>query len=255
VSYCPLCGSEYRDSIKFCTDCQQNILPENLSTEEGVSCLNCGSGNYPDARYCWNCGVFLQAVNVSSLPFSFQGEVMQCHACGADTPVGVDFCVACGYMLTGARSCYRHPEQMTRYVCLICRKPLCTRCGRKINGKFICDEDAHYHIAGNWCTLLSDDDESALNPAMEALNEAELYTVVGSQSAGGDEWAMGLFSESMRAEREGRFRLLVPLIQVKDAERVLVDAGFLFENVCGNCGHEFNGSSYRCPQCGEEFIE
>ncbi|MFC1562406.1 zinc ribbon domain-containing protein, partial [candidate division KSB1 bacterium] len=229
MSYCPQCGAEYRESAAFCPDCQQTLIPDDLSEIRGQNCLNCSTLNDPDAQYCWKCGGYLQAINLDTIPFSFQGEVMQCYSCGKDTPVGIEYCVQCGYLFTGAQSCHN------RFICLICKKPVCRKCSRRVDGRHFCHEDSDYHIIGNWGIVYTSDFEDMMTQVRERLEEGQIYAIIGNQGSSTDIWGNGLFTENLKGKNEGRFQILVPLIQIKDAERLLVEADILHENICFNC--------------------
>ena len=130
---------------------------------------------------------------------------------------------------------------MTDFVCLVCQNPLCKKCGKIINGKFICQEDRHYHFVGNWAVVVVDTHREALEPARLALDDREIYAVIKNQM------------DTAYPVLTGQFLLLVPAVQLKKAETLLIEEKLLYENVCTNCRHEFNGIPNRCPACGEEF--
>ena len=85
-------------------------------------------------------------------------------------------------------------------------------------------------------------DRESLNPALKALEEREIVAVIKDQI------------DSIGYVIHGQNMLLVPIISLKKAEKVLIEEKLLFENVCTDCGHEFNGNPNRCPDCGEEFV-
>lgn len=254
MPFCSQCGVEYVESAVICSDCGLNLYPDNLNEDNSVSCIECGSANNSDGKYCYSCGSILQEVNLNRLPMTFRGDTIQCDNCDSNIPV-LEFCVECGYLLKGDLSCHNHANNPAKQACLICKRPLCGKCGQNVNGKFICFEDQRYQVEGQWAKILTDDDEKAVNLARETLESLNIYTIIGSKSAGSGGWSLGLFSENMYTVNEGSFQLFVPIIQLKDAEKILLKKGLLFENVCDNCGHEFNGDAARCPDCGEEFID
>lgn len=254
MPFCSCCGSEYRDTVTFCPDCSEGLRSENAACDDALMCINCRSLSDPGSSYCWNCGGFLRAIDLNAVPFSFEGEVMECCHCGRSTPLGLHYCIECGYILSQAYPCTNHPDSMTRFVCLICKRPFCRNCARAINGKFVCNEDTHYHMIGNWGVVFSDNREDELAPVQELLVGSGVTAIVASQGEIPDKWKMGLFMENVQQSAEGRFQLLVPLVQIRDAEKVLIEAEYLYENECDTCGHQFNGDPIRCPNCGEEFI-
>lgn len=254
MAYCTKCGAEYRESATDCADCTIPLIRSRYKSENSITCFLCGIQNPDDAKYCYDCGGYLQAIDLGSVPLSLQGEKMQCYSCGNDTPLGSEFCIFCGYILTGNQSCNNHPERKTRHVCLVCKKPVCKKCSAKIDERFFCHEHSDYHFVGHWAAVHAADIESELEPVKGALESNKIYVVTGSSGAKHRGAAHGLFSAAIDPISTGRFNLLVPIVQLQEAENILIESGFVFENVCDSCGHEFNGDPVRCPQCGEEFI-
>lgn len=238
MPYCPQCGVEYIESTEECSDCQMRIKP--LATK-GDNCIYCKTVNYPEAVYCWKCGVNRQNVDFDKCIADVTGEVLECRQCFANSAPGSEFCSHCGYLFTGARSCTNHPEIMTDHLCLICRRPVCRKCSKMVNEKIICNDDNNYHFVGNWSIVMVEHDRESLNAALKALEERKIVAVIKDQT------------DTVQSFIPGQYILLVPIISIKEAEKVLIEEKILYENVCTDCGYEFNGNPNRCPECGEEF--
>jgi len=254
LPFCQRCGAEYRDGVTFCSDCQIELQLGDTNNADNTACLNCGSLNEPGLEYCWNCGSYLQAVNLENIPFAFQGDVMQCWNCGRDTPLGIEYCIQCGYLLSNSSQCFNHPDSKTRFICLVCKKPICRKCSREVNQKLFCHDCADYQFIGNWAVIFSGESEQELLPLQKKLEETGIYALIGNRGTFIKPWILGMFSQGFENDDSGRFKILVPIVQVKDAEQILIELEFVYENICSNCRYQFNGNSVRCPNCGEEFL-
>jgi len=241
MPFCSICGVEYIETAQICTDCQQRLKPIHVSAESGRACVYCKTLNLPEANYCWKCGGSLEEIDFDLVPPGASGNIIECKNCRSKIPLGTDFCIECGYLLDEHRSCINHPGVRSDFLCLVCRQPFCKKCGKFIDGKFICNNDENYNFVGNWVILTSDPQLETLEPARLALEERKIYAVIKDRR------------DRVQRYLSGQYTLLVPIIQVKKAEKILIEENLLYENVCTSCGHEFNGNPNRCPKCGEEF--
>jgi len=242
VPYCSHCGFEYIDTVTICTDCVRELKTCGSSAESSSPCSSCGTRCDNDDEFCWNCGSSLTQFDFDSNPPVSSHVVHKCENCGNYTSHEKDFCIECGYLRAGSRSCINHPDTMTHFACLVCQKVLCKKCCISKNGKYFCKEDAYYPFVGNWVVVKSDSHVEALGPAVQILDTYEIFTVVKDQM------------DTVQPYLAGQFALLVPITQLKSAEKVLIEKRILYENVCMHCNHEFNGNPNRCPHCGEEFV-
>ncbi|MFC1553862.1 zinc ribbon domain-containing protein [candidate division KSB1 bacterium] len=241
MPYCSKCGVEYVDSAIKCSDCGIILKPSYNDRSTGKKCLNCGLDNIKDGEFCWSCGQDLEKIDLEKSYLSGSDKVEICGNCNVAIPAGEDFCIECGYILTGQRSCSNHSDKMTDFACMVCGKPFCKKCAKDISGKFICDDDDHYAFVGNWVIIASDTIIESLQPAKLALEDKGIYCVMNDGSV------------SYRLHHSLGYSLMVPIVQAKEAEKILLEDKLVFENACANCGHEFNGDPGRCPKCGEEF--
>ncbi len=242
MPYCTHCGYEYLDTVAVCSDCDRELKEHGNFAESGSPCNSCGSPCGSDDEFCWKCGGSLMQFDCDGNTPVKSRLVHTCENCGAYTAHEKDFCIECGYLRAGSRSCINHPDTMTHFACLVCQKPLCKKCCISKNGQYFCKEDANYPFVGNWVIVKSDPHIEALEPAVQVLDTQEIFAVIKDQM------------DTVQPYLAGQFVLLVPIIQLKTAEKILIEKSFLYENVCMHCNHEFNGNPNRCPHCGEEFV-
>ena len=88
-----------------------------------------------------------------------------CKNCSADLQKGYEFCHLCGSLVESSEDhgipveCETHPDQRAIGICVVCGRPLCSECGIKRTGKFLCDDPEHTILLQDWCVMLQPDSE------------------------------------------------------------------------------------------------
>ncbi|MFC1731988.1 zinc ribbon domain-containing protein [candidate division KSB1 bacterium] len=243
VPYCPKCGVEYVETAIECADCRIPLKQKIYTSEDTVQCAHCRSKNSREANYCTTCGSEMNKFDLESSIFEQGIMAVQCENCNKGIPAGSEYCLECGYFLNDSRSCENHPDLMTDFVCIVCGRPFCENCGKTINDKFVCRDDENYDFVGNWVIAGSDPHMENLEPMVLELENHSIPAVIKKKMD---------HPYSMQASE---YTILIPIIKIRDAEKILSEAGLVYENECGNCRCQFNGSPERCPNCGEEFLD
>ncbi len=242
MPYCSECGNEYIDTVASCADCSAALKVRDSSADSAIECNVCGAAAEENDTFCWKCSNNLTRFDFDSKQPIHSNVLTQCESCKDYTSAHYEYCIECGYIRAGMRMCVNHPESMTRYVCLVCKKVLCKRCTVARGGKNFCKDDANYPFVGNWVIVQSDTHIEDLQPALQILESNEIFGVINDQM------------DRAQPYLAGQYALLVPIIHLRDAENILVREGLIFENMCMHCNHVFNGNPNRCPHCGEEFV-
>lgn len=76
-----------------------------------------------------------------------------CAACRTNVSDADVFCLSCGRLLDETRDdvrCEQHPEDVARAACVVCGRPVCSRCGRQVHGATVCDDPGHESINAEW---------------------------------------------------------------------------------------------------------
>ncbi len=104
---CPDCGTEAKDSAKFCPKCGFSFSEADPAHKERI-CPDCGTVVQDNAAFCPNCGSKLQEADKASgalqnIPGNAQDGKPDvfCPNCGERVPYGTGFCPNCGATVQG----------------------------------------------------------------------------------------------------------------------------------------------------------
>ncbi len=127
-----------------------------------------------------------------------------CEGCGEEVKDDDASCPHCGALFTDLLVCDRHPEIPASGVCVVCSLPGCDRCGRTVDGRFLCNNHARYGI-----------------------REGMARVVMNIGSLGAQQAADYLEQQGLHPLRLAEEEVYVPLPELLQAERILIELGLL----------------------------
>jgi hypothetical protein len=159
-------------------------------------------------------------------------DVLICDDCKNEVAQEDEFCPNCGLVFVQDLKCARHEDAPANGVCIICSRPCCDKCGRKVNRLFLCNQHEGYEIYEGRARVYGVSDEVMAHHAHECLKEGGLHPFVYSRKAspiffGGPEYTMFTASGEYDGHIINEIKVMVPCQEVTMAEKLLKELGFL----------------------------
>jgi hypothetical protein len=152
-------------------------------------------------------------------------DTYACDQCGNAVQPDDDFCPHCGALFSQAFKCTNHQDRDADGACIICALPLCTECGGKVMGKFLCNHHSSYEIYEGMVRVYGGLDDVAAQYAKSCLEQADLHPVLFCriQPKGGPRFVYTLYASA--GDYDGHvvneIKVMVPTYEVPSAEKVL----------------------------------
>ena len=148
-----------------------------------------------------------------------------CSDCNSPLAKEDSFCPNCGSLFSDESVCSNHSSVQARGVCVICRKPYCSECGKKSNGLFVCNEHWFYEIVEGMARVFGTIDNLQAQFVTTCLEQAGLHPFLYSMKANPgagmvDQWYKGTI-RSIRSHPANELKVLVPFDEVTKAESTL----------------------------------
>ncbi len=139
-----------------------------------------------------------------------------------------DFCPHCGMLNRQDLKCANHKANSAEGACIICSKPLCSRCGGWVNKRFLCADHAGYEIYEDMARVYGVSDEAAAQYVCKCLEQDGLHAVLYARKAspisgGGPDYTLFVASGEYDGHIINEVKVMVPCQEVVRAERVLKD--------------------------------
>jgi RNA polymerase subunit RPABC4/transcription elongation factor Spt4 len=153
---------------------------------------------------------------------------LQCSNCELELTNEDEFCPRCGCLFDESVKCYNHELKIAEGVCVICNYAFCEKCGMFVNDVFLCAEHEHYEIYQSLAVVAlcknAYESESlknsliatGLHPFMFTGNNKPTTYTPSTESNNQNALEVAIYGRS-------EIKILVPLGEVLDAEKLLLD--------------------------------
>ncbi len=153
-------------------------------------------------------------------------ENILCDYCGAQIAKETEFCLKCGTLLIDDVSCFNHPDEEARGICVICHQAYCKMCGLRVNGVFLCDQHSDYEIYEGMARVFGSSDEQQVNYYKSILEENSLHPFIYERktsplSIGGVDYSLFRASGDSRGQLINEIKLMVPCSEFLKAEKII----------------------------------
>ena len=155
-----------------------------------------------------------------------------CGNCENEITDDSEFCSYCGALFLENSYCDNHSEKEANGVCVICRRPYCSECGSFINKQFLCEKHSEYEIYEGMCRVFGSVNQMEVEYAMDCLKKSDFHPFIYSRkispiSLGGPDYSLSRASGDFRTHLINEIKLMVPLPEAIDAEKILHDLEML----------------------------
>ncbi|HMN17891.1 MAG: zinc-ribbon domain-containing protein [Ignavibacteriaceae bacterium] len=153
-------------------------------------------------------------------------ENILCEYCGTEISKETEFCLKCGTMLIDDLTCFNHPDDNARGVCVICQQAYCKKCGLRVNGVFLCDQHSDYEIYEGMARVFGSSDEQQVNYFKSILEENNLHPFIYARntsplSVGGVDYSLFNASGNPKGKLVNEIKLMVPCSEFLQAEKII----------------------------------
>lgn len=129
-------------------------------------------------------------------------------------------------MLIDDLTCFNHPDDNARGVCVICQQAYCKKCGLRVNGVFLCDQHSDYEIYEGMARVFGSSDEQQVNYFKSILEENNLHPFIYTRntsplSVGGVDYSLFNASGNPKGKLVNEIKLMVPCSEFLQAEKII----------------------------------
>ncbi len=159
-------------------------------------------------------------------------DELVCSHCHNDIIDTNEFCPSCGSLFKDSIVCENHRQREAEAVCIICCIPLCSECGGRVNGLFLCEKHENYEIYQGMARVFGMSDEAQARYAHSCLEQAGFHPFLYSRkvspiSLGGPDYTLFRASGEYDGHIINEIKVMVPCQEVVRAEQVLRDLDIL----------------------------
>lgn len=153
-------------------------------------------------------------------------ENIMCDFCGAEISEETEFCLKCGTLFVDDLTCFNHPDDDARGVCVICHQAYCKKCGLRVNGAFLCDQHSNYEIYEGMVRVFGSSDEQQVNYYKSILEENNLHPFIYERktsplSIGGVDYSIFNAGDDTGKRLASEIKLMVPCSEFLQAEKII----------------------------------
>jgi len=149
-----------------------------------------------------------------------------CTNCSFEADDVSDCCPRCGTLFIKNIKCETHSKEEAAGVCVICGKPLCSKCSHWVNNIFLCSEHNGYEIYEGMARIFGTSDEIQIHYVKGCLEENSFHPFIHSKKSapmqlGGNDQPLINLSGNGGERILNEIKLLVPCSEVLEAEKLL----------------------------------
>lgn len=152
-----------------------------------------------------------------------QPEYINCSRCGEEVTPDSDFCPHCGILFSeeGRELCDTHAGQRATGICIICRKLVCGKCGKKVRGRVHCLDHREVEVQQDWARIFQSTDINESELVKAFLESAGYKVLVQNFTPIGFVWDGGGDSAISRSNLSKPAKIFVPIPEYLKAEEAL----------------------------------
>ncbi len=163
---------------------------------------------------------------------STNDDLHVCPTCGIDVEDDSDFCPGCGELFAENVPCSRHPAQSAVGVCIVCARPFCSKCGGRVQNRFLCHDHDTLEIYEGMARVFGTSDAAQVEFAKTSLETAGLHAYIFSRKAspismGSPDYTLFRASGEYDGHIVNEFKLMVPCQEVEEAQKKLRELKFI----------------------------
>jgi len=149
-------------------------------------------------------------------------EYRACSECGEDVTQDSDFCPHCGVLFTDEHlHCDVHEQEEATGVCVVCRRLVCARCGKKTHGRMTCEDHRKVEIVEDWARVAQSTEILDAELIRSLLVSNDFHVQVQNFNSIGYAWDGGGDSPVSRSNINKPAKVFVPLPEYMDAMRTI----------------------------------
>ena len=155
-----------------------------------------------------------------------RAESRVCTKCRSKAAVDAKFCPDCGTAFATGLRCFSHKKNDAVGVCVICRRPYCSRCVSLVNKRYLCHDHEDYEIYEGMARVYGVSDEAAASYVTDCLEKKGLHPFLYSRKAspislGGSDYTLFRASGEFDGHIINEIKVMVPCNEVLEAQKVL----------------------------------
>ena len=145
-----------------------------------------------------------------------------CPACGEDVTTDSDFCPHCGALLKeDALYCDVHRDTGAAGVCVVCRRLVCGKCGKRTHGRMTCEDHRKVEIVEDWARVTQSTEIFDAELTRSLLVSNDFHVQVQNFNSIGYAWDGGGDSPVSRSNINKPAKVFVPLPEYLDAMKTI----------------------------------
>jgi hypothetical protein len=154
-------------------------------------------------------------------------ENYECSRCLSEIKAEDDFCPECGTLFIEDVKCVVHTNVEASGACVICCNAFCSECGFFVDDRiFLCNKHSQYEIYEGMARVYGCSDSAHIEHLKSCLEQSELHPIVFSKKAspihlGGSDYSLFGASGDVNGHLINELKLMVPLQEVIEAEKIL----------------------------------